>query len=278
MIIHHGFTNWHWVFDITRDSNTGAVESVVPSLVGGGISPGLAPNPNLAAGFLALGIVYLMTTPHKWLSIPLIMALLFTGSRWGLVVVAIILVAMVVTRTISWKPLLAAVGAIVITVALVGALTPSGYAVASYDSVGAAFHAAERGVNGRLAIPHIPSFLPSGVAEHPGLHNVPLRIAVESGIVAAALWVGITGLALVKGWKIKGWATWKPPRGLHPPEIGPESQTRVFWWLLLTLVLLSMLDYYSWMGHLGGFWWLLVGVLVKPNPVEDCRPASVNQG
>ena len=42
----------------------------------------------------------------------------------------------------------------------------------------------------------LASFLPTGIAEHPGLHPVPLRIAVENGILAALVWIGVTGYAL----------------------------------------------------------------------------------
>ncbi len=243
MIIYEGFTEWH--------VNAG-------TLVRDGHATGLANNPNLAAGFLALGIVYLMTTSNKWLSLPLLMALLFTGSRWGLVVTLVVVVGMGLAGTISWRPLVAAIAAGVAAVMAMGLFSGS-YAVAGMDSVAAVVNSMTTDVGTRLAVPHIPTFLPSGIAEHPGLHNVPLRIAVESGIVAAGLWVGITLLALGRR------------RGIdhHPheqngryPQSYPRHESR-HRWLLLTLVLLSLLDYYTWMGHLGGFWWLLIGVSVK---------------
>jgi hypothetical protein len=247
IIIYHGFTNWHWTLVNPGDYARLVLIQTPQPLAG------LAHNENIAAGFLAIGIVYFMTGPYKWLSAPLLMALLFTGSRWGLVVVAAVLVAMVVTRSMSWQPLALGVGVVVGTVLLIGLFTPSPYTVASYNSIGAALQAAESGVNGRLAIPHLPSLLPSGVAEHPGLHNVPLRIAVESGILAAVIWVVISGWALIRD------------------RLGRE------WWLLLTLVLLSMLDYYSWMGHLGGFWWLFIGLLVRSRSDRYPQEGQVTQ-
>ncbi len=224
LIIYGGFTNWHWEQGI---------------LIRGEVPTGLSHNPNLAAGFLTLGIVYLMTTRARWLTPPLFVALLFTGSRWGLLVCAGVLLAMAARRTISWKPLAGGVAAALLGVTLVASFTPLPYHVAGFASVGEAMHGVSGDIGTRLAMPHLPSLLPRGVAEHPGLHNVPLRIAYENGIVAAVMWLAVTGWALTK------------------------QRGATAWWLLLTLTLLSTLDYYAWMGHLGGFWWLLVGLLVK---------------
>jgi len=224
LVIYQGWAHWYWFdqFLIRTDAPTG-----------------LANNGNLAAGFLVLGLIHISTSKsYSWLSAPVLVALLFTGSRWGLIVGVVALVAILVSQRRSWRVLaavLVALGTIIIAVIA----SPFSYGISGLDSL----LASVRGVNGeiatRLAVPHIPSFLPSGVAEHPGLHNVPLRIAIESGVLAAGLWVGVTAWTLLRG------------RG------------GTAWWMLLALVSLSMLDYYSWMGHLGGFWWMLVGVLSK---------------
>ena len=148
-------------------------------LVSNGGGTGLSHNPNLAAGFLCLGIVYLMTTRFKWLVIPLIIGLLFTGSRWGLAVTGIMLLLMVLTRAVSFKPLGATIllcAAIVLGVALFSSL---GYRVSTLDSFAAVIHTVNGEARARMAVPHIPSILPHGVAEHPGLHNVPLRMAAR---------------------------------------------------------------------------------------------------
>jgi len=102
------------------------------------------------------------------------------------------------------------------------------------------------------------------VAEHPGLHNVPLRIAVENGIIAAIIWLGVTGKALLPIRRLNLGGK-RGVRHIHNDN-GKETAVRGLqgdsqaWWLLLGVVLLSLLDYYMWMGHLGGFWWLLVGL------------------
>lgn len=263
LILYAGPTSW-FAADGVLVSNDGGV--------------GLSHNPNLAAGFLCLGLVYMMTTRFRWLVIPLIPALLFTGSRWGLAVTGIVLLLMVLTRTVPFRPLGAAILLCAATVVAVALFTPLGYRVSTLDSFAAVAHTVNGEVQARMAVPHIPSVLPHGVADHPGLHNVPLRMAVESGILAAMVWLGITGWAL---WP-RGGVKQKAGRGNHQPEgnnasMGASERSGGFgasWWMLLALALLSLLDYYTWMGHLGGFWWLLVGVLIKRNHVD--RPVFLD--
>jgi hypothetical protein len=233
LVIIEGFTHWNVVGDV---------------MVRQGTNTGLANNPNLAAGFLAIGIVYLMASKRpalQALSLPLVVALLFTGSRWGIVVPVAVIGIMALSGTIPWKVLAGGVLALLLTV-MGGGLIGAGYQIAGYGSITGALNPIVTDVGIRLAVPHLPSFLPYGVAEHPGLHSVPLRIAVENGIIAAGIWVAITAWALV-------------PRAQVQP---------IYRWLLLSLVLLSILDYYTWMGHLGGFWWLLIGLLTK-RPIAD---------
>ena len=147
---------------------------------------------------------------------------------------------LVVSGAINWRYLAGALLLMFGVVGILGVMHGNIYAFAGYDSFGAIVSEAVDGVGTRLAVPHIPSFLPSGVAEHPGAHNIGLRLAIENGVQAAMLWMAITG-----------WALWKRPR-------------TVAWWVLLSIVLLGQLDYYSFQGHLGGFWWLTVGILTKP--------------
>jgi len=277
LIIWQGVTDWGVVGEITKWY---------------GSPVGLSNNSNIAAGFLAVGVVYLLTTPLKWLSVPLLVALLFTESRWGLIVMAAVLLAMMMSRTISWRPLAATCAVVLTSVMFLGLFTPLGYTVAGINSFAGVTHAITADVGVRLAVPHIPSFLPGGVAEHPGLHNVPLRIAVENGILAAMVWLFITGWALISPiGRVQRFITQdgqhrgpnsdnydrpseRNPNGIIPvipddmPDVPPQ-QKNGHGWVLLTLVLLSVLDYYTWMGHLGGFWWLLIGLLLKPNMVGD---------
>ena len=237
MIIFQGFTD-------VRSIPASAV--LIP-----GLTPtGLTNNGNLAAGFLVLGLIYMLTSRHKWAAAPLMMALLFTGSRWGVLICVVAILLMAVANRIDGRTLAMGALGLIAAFLLIGLITPYGYRIAGYESFAAIVHSMNGDVATRLAMPHLPSFLPAGIAEHPGLHNVPLRIAVENGILAAGLWVLISGWALTR-------------------QVGSTA-----WWLLLTLVLLSMLDYYAWMGHLGAFWWLLIAVLAQ-KPITERQSATL---
>ncbi len=232
LVASQAFTSWAYVPHV--DDAGVFVRGVAPS--------GISLNQNLGAGFLVLGIVYLLTlnTRWRWLAVPLMVALPLTGSRWAVIVLAVLIAGMLASHRARWGPVILALAIGISGVLLLPRLSAT-VALAGFDSMGSLLAPFSDGqLSGRLAVPHIPSILPRGVAEYPGLHNVPLRIAVENGIVAAALWVGVTG-----------WALARAPR------------LDVAWWMLLALGLLSLLDYYSWMGHLGGFWWLLVGMRLK---------------
>ncbi len=224
LVLYQGLTNWRLVDGM---------------IIKSGDPVGLSHNPNLAAGFLVIGIVYILTTRFKWLAPPMLLALLFTGSRWGLIVCAVVVIAMLVTRRIDWKPLVATAVIGFLFLFVFSRLTPLAYNLAGYESMGAAASGVTADIGTRLAIPHIPSFLPQGVAEHSGLHNVGVRMAYENGILAALLWVGISIWALTR------------------------HRNGVAWWMLLTVLLIGQLDYYVFQGHLGSFWWLLLGMLVK---------------
>lgn len=259
IIVYQAFTRWH------IDSDSGI-------MVREGAVSGLSHNTNLAAGFLVLGIVYLLTLDNrwKWLAVPLILALVLTGSRWGGLVGGAAVLALVFSGRLDWRPPVAAIAGIFLLIFALWLTLPDwSYGVSGFDSLVAFVDPVRNGeVTQRLGVPHIPSILPRGVAQHPGLHNVPLRIAYENGILAASLWLGVTGKALWPHRRQEHCAKEGARRGNAPLilETAPTGLTRRFngftasWWLLLALVMLSMLDYFMWMGHLGGFWWLLIGL------------------
>lgn len=262
LVLYQSLTAWRWVPERVwiqthpTDSWIGYAKTLeTGQYVATGFPVGLTNNVNLAAGVLVLGLVMFMAT-RRWqaqiLVIPLALAVLATGSRWGLLVAAVVLVLMTVSGHGSVKTIGALILGLCAAFVVMALVSPNGYQIAGYNSFAAVVQVIREDVHARLAIPHLPSFLPHGVAAHPGLHNVPLRIAVESGIQAAVLWVGISA-----------WALWCKP-------------SRVEWWLLFALVLLSLLDYYTWMGHMGGFWWLLIGLLTKsrPSPARANRPTD----
>jgi len=193
---------------------------------------GLTPNPNVGAGVLVLGIVYFLSLHSryhwvKWVFIIfLFTALLFTHSRWGLVVaVALILFH---GRSLPWKLLIPLLPVfIVLLIRTLMELTSTNGIITEVEQ--------------RLT--GIPStwWLPQGVIETPRLHNVLLRLSMELGIPGAIAWVGLTGSALSR----------QGPHGVK--------------WCLLAMTLLGMLDYYIWEGHMVGLWWLCLGTLLGPS-------------
>lgn len=194
---------------------------------------GLSTNANAAGGFLVVGAIYFLNTRDKWLAIPLLIALVFTGSRWAAIVMIVILAGMIVSRQLGWKAI-----ALVAVAALIG--LPLLLVYSEMFRIADPIFGTQNGPWGRLWIPSLPGFLPVGYISDGNPHNVPLRMAIETGILSAVAWVGINV-----------WALCKSPRSGYA------------WWCLLAMVGLSMMDHYTWLGPLGGLWWLLISLRVK---------------
>ena len=203
-------------------------------------------NPNPGAAFLVLGVAYFLTGRHKWLALPLLAALPFTGSRWACIV-AVVVVAGLAARGLSSRRLTMAAGAIAAAVMIVG-----------WSQVSEGF-SAERwtGMNGdlreRLPVIRVPAIWPQGFTDdgypHQTPHNVPLRLSIELGLLAGLAWVGVTAYGL-----------WGRPR----LDAG--------WWMLMSWALLSMLYYFP-VLLVGGFWWLLIGVRTRLRAAPASQPA-----
>lgn len=218
---------------------------------------GFAQNQNAASAFLLLGIIFLATNPRlKWFSIPLIAALPFGGSRWVAVVAALTFALIFLSQHINWKYL--AVGAAVTVICVVGLERSDvglAYRIAGGD--GEFLNATEEttrtirydagwrltaGVN--LADPWI--LVPLGFLRDSQLHNVPIRMAVETGLLSGLAWLGLSVYAL-----------------------GRRPRLTQAWWMMLALALLSVMYYHTWIGPLGAFWWLLMAILAKDRPVTQ---------
>ena len=212
---------------------------------------GFAQNQNAASAFLLLGVIFLVTHPRlKWFSLPLIAAMPFGGSRWVAVVAALILGFIFLSRHINWKYL--AVG-VTVTAATVVGLQHSEVGIA-YRIIGGGEYlpATEETVRvirsdawWRLT-PGVklidPTMLvPLGFLRDSQLHNVPIRMVVETGLLSGLAWLGLGGYAL-----------WREPRLTQA------------WWMMLAVGLLSVMYYHTWIGPLGAFWWILMAMLAKP--------------
>ena len=231
---------------------------LVQGLVLRSIRPaGLAENPNVAAGFLALGAVYLLSGRHKWLSIPMMAALPFTGARFVLVIMVAMIGLMLIRRYVPSR----LVATTAMTVAVV--------VVLGWDAVAAGFRLDDGGftrgdgtvvqsgvasriisdLKHRLPIIRIPTLAPRGhtddgfPSETP--HNVPLRMSIETGILSGAVWLLLTG-----------WALLRRPR------------YDAAWWMLLALAMMAQLYYWPWIGPIGAFWFLLVGWRTRTVTIE----------
>ncbi len=234
------------IFPLVRPSNImpyivpGAVAQTVILLYQGMIqgvqrSEGIIHNPNPAAGFLVIVSAYLLTTKLRLLAIPMMAsAMLFTGSRWAILVVALLLLLVVIRKLVSWRFLLLT-SLIVFLFAFVyqDTILPS---LRVPYLAGADTASTWRDAGIRLKIERPPSLIPKGDVGS-GLgpsHNVPLRIASEAGFLAALIWIG---LSLRRMYPLRSWS------GLQ--------------WAFMALLLLSMMDYYTWIGSLGSMWWAL---------------------
>ncbi len=193
-----------------------------------GRATGFAYSPNPAGGWLVVIAVYCLGTKRYAAAAILIAAIPFTQSRLALLSLAIVLVAMLVRSPRVWLPL-----ALIASVAVASMLVANGIDRYEPDRM-------TGDLLKRWSIERTPHILPTGVIIT-GAHNVPLRMAIETGIPSALAWLALTGFAL---WRLRG------------PVM----------WALLALVLLGTADYYIWSGPLVPLWWLLTAVSLRPRP------------
>jgi hypothetical protein len=227
LVIVQGFTNYHSVNDVI-------IWGEGPSRYT--LSTGFSHNRNLAAGLLVICLPLTSNGRWRWASLILLAGVIFTGSRWGACVGLLLALVMAAQGTITWRWAIGGTTAFIGAVVLVGIVSSSSHVLAGYNNLGHGL-SIWSDIQVRLSSPGWPNLLPYGLAETNGLHNVPMRIAAESGVIAAAIWVGLTGWALT--------------RQRYSPV----------WWMMVAIVLLSMLDHYMWRPHLMAFWWVALGVL-----------------
>lgn len=192
---------------------------------------GIAHNSAPAAGFLVVGSVYLLTTRRWYLALPLIVALPFTGSRWPAVVMGGFLLALAVSRCASVKKVLVAALLLAVLAA------PLEHLTSLSERLGVTSYVQE--FSGRLSSP-LPRLLPTGITDGLGMlsaHNVPMRLALETGLASALAWGFLTL-----------WLLWRRPRmtGL--------------WWAFAALSVLSLLEWYP-VHH--PIWWGLLAMRLK---------------
>ncbi len=213
---------------------------------------GLMSNPNPAAGLMAVGAIYLLTTKrYRPLAIPLLVALPLSGSRWGVAVASVVLVAMLVARAVPWKAWVAILGcSVVLTVPFWADLGHSLLGRGTGSAELGAIAAVEAEAFTRLSSNVAPQPLPRGISYQYGAHSAPVRVGIEGGILSALAWLFLSGYAIWRG----------------------HGAVR---WLAIALLGLSMLDYYTWQPYqLSMVWWLVIGISARKNRNMEARHGS----
>jgi hypothetical protein len=218
-LIHAAICFWQWfVLDMPRVS-------------------GITGNANSAAALLLLGCVYLLNGQGrlKWIMLPLLVGILFTGSRWTVGVTAATLLILFISKHVNWRYI--AVG-IVVAVAIT--LVTDWRSLRTTWIRGSTLeeHLTGRGITSTATETAKLSFIPQGFTDN-GIHSVPIRLMFETGVLSGVAWLVASGYGLFRYWR--------------------ERDGR--WWMFLSVILISLMYYHAWLGPLAGFWWLLV----RPN-------------
>ena len=201
---------------------------------GGSRVDGFADNANVAGSALVLGVIYYLTRGGRgqWLAIPLMLALPFTGARWAVIILALVILGLFAGRHLPLRAVAAGVTAVALLAVPLWSTVWENFM--DRDGEGPAETATLR------LQPGSPSLVPQGFTEGDrkgtpeGSHNVPLRMAQETGILSALAWIAVTAYAL-----------WRRPR-------------LTSWWLLAAVAGLSLMYYSTWIGPLGVVWWILL--------------------
>ena len=200
---------------------------------------GLLDSANPSAALLTIGTVFLLNTKFRWITPLLVVALFLNGQRSGLASLAIMIGIIIIVTLVKkqWTVLLSIL--LVIGVAL-GILIGSDYGDKASIWSGDTLERGRTDLVGRWEFTDRPSIFPKGLTWSLGLHALVQRIAVELGILAAIVWIGVTVYSLLQ----KPWFN-------------------TSWWVLLTIVVLSISEYSVWLGTLAAIWWLTIGLRIK---------------
>ena len=212
---------------------------------------GLAENPGVAGGMADLAILYLAFKGKWYLIPPFITALYFTETRGAFWVLIGIMVLLAIRRVLKWHQL----GAIALYFVLLGfAIWPSSqrlYDVAPIEIQSEIVHRLSP-PNTTKPEPVTPSnsapfessgpeptllgFLPQGDPGNHNAHSAPMRLFYHTGMVGLGIWF---------------WLTF---------DILSRSRQRFSLWVMLLLLGLSGLDYYTIMPPFSVVWWLALAV------------------
>ncbi len=216
-----------------------------------GRQSGLLDNANPAGALLTIGSVYLLTTKYRWLTPLTIVGIFYSGSRSAVLALVIVLCIMGVVwifkrYKIHWKPLIVSLLILVpilgFNVGKIGDNLPRGSSLWSTSLVTVGVEDYQK----RLRLTEAPSVIPKGITHSWGLHSLPERVAVEFGIIAGIVWIFVSIYGLTRKPLLNG-----------------------SWWMLLTILVLSLSEYSIWLGPLAALWWMSLGIRVKGKTNES---------
>jgi hypothetical protein len=199
-VIHAGLCFWQWyIADMDR---------VI----------GLTQNANTASALLLLGCVYLLNGNKslKWITLPLLVAILFTGSRWTAGVTSLILLSLFATRYVNWRYI--AVGAVVAVTIILATDWATISHTFIYRQNTLVEHLTGGGITSTATETARLSLIPQGFTDN-GIHSVPWRMMHETGILSGIAWLVASAYGPFRYW-------W-------------HRDSR--WWMFLGVVLISVL-------------------------------------
>jgi len=184
-----------------------AISCIIEGVITQNSSPrGITPNANLAAGYMLIAIFF-SRGYQKWFIPVIALGLLFTGYEAILMFVPILgLIALLQYRYsikamfLAHRNLIYTTLGILVIIVCIGLLTgtvESVYATNLQTSFDGRFEQYKYAVEniGLIGHGYDPGIPTTGM----WIHNVPLLIAVEFGILAALAWIFAMGYAVIKG-------------------------------------------------------------------------------
>lgn len=220
---------------------------------------GLTPNANATAGMLLLAAIWIMHTRFKWGAIPFVVAMLFTGSRWTVVVAVFVLGAIFLFQSVPRKWLLPGLAGIIALVVLLNLTSLFiGFRIIDGLEENVAKFADDTAFRLDLAAAReggaIWWLIPKGFVDS-GMHSLPIRLAFETGVISALAWIALTA------WTIK-----------------KASYREAPFWMIVTVGLLSVMYYHIWLGPNGAMWWILLSVIHRRDDNRDHVMAELVEG
>lgn len=224
-----------------------------------GAPEGLAGNRNPSGGILVLGIVYLFSLKNRLatlLTIPLISAVLITGSRQSFLMLVVVSTLLAIALLWQKTPLKSIVLGSLVVIVGSGLLTLLGHNLTQMkctEEINPVSSTAVERATGilrfdlgqplketitRATAPEPFPLLPKGEFYVPNrMHDIPLHTFATLGVFGGLAWIFVMLYALIR-----------------KPYFTP------LFWVFVTVLALSAFDYYWLQPAAGIYWWLILGL------------------